>query len=470
MKILKKGLFVILCIVLFIVVFAASVVTKIVNTIGGDMFSAFALQGESAVELLAEDEVTKELIDVRYIKSDGTIDSSRQIMLYRPTGVDGDLPLIYIPHYAAEENTADFVSYIRHGWAVAAPYEFKNDYNFVLETDDLVFNNAALYALRHMDGIDNQRIAIVGGSAGGYMCMMLNGLQMGNTAAIANAPIVNAYFNFHEYFPLCDEVNRNGGAFTFLMPIQGLVSKSFQPINAVIGDDFERWEAVSAISMARAYSNPVVIVHNTSDILVPLDQLTHQHVYQESDGTLPKSYSALLPSGYPGILSSTFEELADPDELTVNYLAFENYHVEGDLPYADTLITINVNDDGAPTAKGSHSNPTMTGSLNIFPYLEDMFGRTLAGTEKLIPKKLLLLLERYQGKSIALPAHEGVDDAVYGSLAVYQQEVIDELAVWIHNNDYDTMDAAVKSAIDTLPLEEQEAYMVAWNEIGEFIK
>lgn len=207
------------------------------------------------------------------------MDNSRRIVLYKPTKANGDIPIIYIPHYSAEENTADFVAYIRHGWAVASPYDFKNEYNGTPETDDLVFNNAALYTIRHMEGIDRERIAIVGGSAGGYMSMMLNGLQMGTTAAIANCPIVNPYFNFHEYFPACDEVNLNCSLFDFTMPIQGIVSQSFQPVNKIIDDDIERWEAVFPINIARAYSNPVVIVHNTSDILVPVDQLTHQYTY-----------------------------------------------------------------------------------------------------------------------------------------------------------------------------------------------
>lgn len=52
-----------------------------------------------------------------------------------------------------------------------------------------------------------------------------------------------------------------------------------------------------------------------------------------------------------------------------------------------------------------------------------MFTQTLTETEQLTSEKLLLLLERYMGNSLALPAHEGVDDKVYGSLTVYQQEV-----------------------------------------------
>jgi hypothetical protein len=465
---MKKIGIVLLCIVLFIAVFAISAVSKVKNIFGGEVFTAFSQQGATAAEHLSESELTKELIEVSYIKEDGTVDTSRQIILYKPAGTEGNLPIIYIPHYAAEENTADFVSYIRHGWAVAAPYDVKNEYNGTLETDDLVFNNAALYAIRHMDGIDHQRIAVVGGSAGGYMSMMLNGLQMGTTASIANCPIVNAYFNFHEYFPACDDVNRNCGLFNFTMPIQGMVSQSFQPINKIIGDeDIDRWEAVSAVSMARDYSNPVVIVHNTSDILVPMDQITHEYTYEHNDGTLPKGFDCKLPSNYPGILSKTFVELANPEELTINYMKFDNLHVDGDLPFADTLITININDDGAPTAKGSHSNPGLTGSMNIFPYLEEMMNRSLAETEKLVPEKLLLLLERYQGKSVALPAHEGVDDTVYGSLAVYKQEVVDELNMWMYSHSKEEMDAVVKEAVSRLDNSEQASYIDAWEEILE---
>jgi len=463
MRFIKKSLWVILCVVIFIVVFLTSSVTKGIGIFGESIGYDFSLSGESDVKPLSEDEFTKEMMAVKYIKEDNTVDT-RNMILYRPTFGEGDIPVIYIPHYAAEENSSDFVSYIRHGWAVASP-EFESSYNGTLVADDLVFNNAALYTLRHMDGIDHQRIAIVGGSAGGYMSLMLNGLQMGTTAAIATAPIANAYFNCHEYFPACDEVNRSSGLFSIAMPIQLLVSKSFQPANEILGEDISRWEAVSPISLASSYSNPVVMAHNTSDILVPVDQITHQYTYEKNDGTLPEGFDCHLGTDYPGILSKTFEEMADPDELTIYYSKFEDMHVTGELPYADTLITININDDGAPTAKGSHANPAMTGSYDIFPYLEEMLDRTLAGTEELVPDKLLLLLERYQGNSIALPAHEGVDDTVYGSLAVYQQEVIDELGTWVDNHSEEEMDTAIRDAIAMLDEEEQRAYTEAWEEI-----
>lgn len=165
MKVLKKVLWIVLCVVLFIGVFAGSSYMKFTSLIGLGG-SGYTLQGIAAKTVISPDEITKETISVSYITNEGTVET-RPIILYRPKDAKGDLPLIYVPHYAIEENSADFQSYIKHGWAAASPV-FKEKYNGQLAGNDLVFNNAALFTLRHTEGIDRQRIAVVGGSAGGY--------------------------------------------------------------------------------------------------------------------------------------------------------------------------------------------------------------------------------------------------------------------------------------------------------------
>lgn len=181
-KVLSKTLWVVLYVVLFIAAFAISALCKFNSVMG--LGGNYTLQGAYA-DPLTDDEMSKEIIDIQYITNDGSIDT-RPVMLYKSKNVSGDLPLVFIPNYAAEENTQDFVSWIKNGWAVAATQDFKPvEYNAALVTDDLVFNNAALYTLRNMDGIDKQRIVIVGGSASGYMTMMLTQLQMGTTTSIA---------------------------------------------------------------------------------------------------------------------------------------------------------------------------------------------------------------------------------------------------------------------------------------------
>ena len=117
------------------------------------------------------------------------------------------------------------------------------------------------------------------------------------------------------------------------------------------------------------------------------------------------------------------------------------------MPYSERLLTINIFDDGPMSAKGSHTAPGTTGSMDTIPYLEETFSRALAGTEKLIPEKLLLLLERYHGDSKQLPAHVGIDDVAYGSLAIYQKEDIEELLWYVESHSLEELDASITSAL-----------------------
>ena len=95
-----------------------------------------------------------------------------------------------------------------------------------------------------------------------------------------------------------------------------------------------------------------------------------------------------------------------------------------------------------------------------------MFERGLAQNEILTSGKLILLLERYMGDSIQLPAHEGVDDSVYGSLAVYKQEIIEELACWTKSHSAEELDAAMNNAITEYGNNTNAVkYQESWKEI-----
>ncbi|MBQ4081467.1 MAG: prolyl oligopeptidase family serine peptidase, partial [Thermoguttaceae bacterium] len=228
---------------LFLGVFAAS---AFINTVSAaDLTGSGALRSEEE----SAGDFGREIISIAYINREGKVES-RPIVLYRPANASGDLPLVYVPHYPIDESAPVLKEYMARGWAAASPTEFKPEYNGQLADDNLVFNNAALYALRRRDGIDGQRIAVVGGSAGGYTALMLCELQMGVCAAVAHSPVANLYYNFAVYFRKCDELNAAAGEGGLPVPVQGMISSTFRPINdGFDGPDDPRWEALSPVAL-----------------------------------------------------------------------------------------------------------------------------------------------------------------------------------------------------------------------------
>ena len=461
-KIFRKIAWSILCVVIFLVVFGISTAVKLSSLTGIDT-NSFTLQRKATEAVKYEGDILREKYSISYITNEGTIDE-RHIIVIKPAGVVGNLPLIYIPHYEIDENTVDFHQYMNHGWAVASPV-FSNEYNSEVTGNDLVFNNAALYHIRHMNGIDKERIAIVGGSAGGYMSLMLNMLQMGTCASIANSPIANVYYNLYVYFHACDELNKASSFNSITMPIQMLISKSFRPNLDNFPDvwDADRWAALSPVGLAKCISNPVVVNHYTGDILVPVDQITKKYTYSERNKAFPIDFPIEMRSDYPGILSHSLEEEADPDEICVQYYKLENQNVDMEMTASDKLLTINIFDDGPMNPKGTHTAPKTTGNLDTMKFLEEMFEKTLKGTEKAESAKLILMLERYAGESVQLPPHEDIDDTLYGSLAVYRKEVIEEFKSFVENNSFEVLDDQMEKAI--INSKDPVKMSQIWNEV-----
>jgi hypothetical protein len=462
------------------------------ETNGVDYAKQLSLQTASEnLELLTN--VEQKRMDISFIDKDGNV-VSRLIRLYVPQNVAEPMPLIYIPHYEMTEDSSELRQYLAEGWMVASPTEFDNAYNGKLTDDDLVFNNAALYTLRNMPEVDKERIAIVGGSAGGYMTLMLDTQQMGICASIANSPISNVYFNFYQYFKEGKKINSgkmgtamlkgiwraltvpgspagqflNGMTEGLPVPILGMVTDMFLPIlnNFPDPEDTARWEAFSPVGLAGCFSSPMVINHFTSDILVPVDQISQEYTYAKNGESMPGGFKTRLDESNPGVLGHSLQEELASKQTTLNHIIVNDPDEDITMTFdAEKLYTFNIYDDGATQAYGSHRATTGAGKVDQMPYLREMMNRTNAKTEVLTNKKLLLLLERYQGKSVQLPAHTGVDDSVYGSLAIYQKEIVEEFSQWADNHSKEELNSSVETAISTLGKDKQSVYTEAWSSI-----
>ena len=410
-------------------------------------------------------------LEVPYITKEKKVDT-RYVQVVMPEGASQPMPLIYVPHYEMGEDSQELRDYLEKGWAVACPAEFKNEYNKTITDDDLVFNNAALYTLRHREEFDKNRICLVGGSAGAYMTMMLNGLQLGHCASIANGAINNVYFNVDHYFVKANELNmkafaslaaqkaqeetkaesvekedekaEENPALALLKSLQALplpflaaLNGSFSPVanNFPKKEDPSKWEALSPVGIADSFCSPIMMNHSTSDVLVPVDQITKKYTYEKPGDSLPEDFDARLPKSFPGKLKYSLEECLPEYAVRTECFVVPETDEDTVLPYdSSKQFNINIFDDGPIEGYGTHSSRMGGGRRLDVPYLEEMFKKGAAETCQLTTAMLKRLLLRYQGESIALPACVDVDDNAYGSLAIYQKEICEELAQWIENH------------------------------------
>ena len=235
-------------------------------------------------------------------------------------------------------------------------------------------------------------------------------------------------------------------------------------------NDVKRWEAFSPVALTHTFNTPIVINHATSDVLVPIDQLTRQFTYDTEGETMPKNISTRLNAHNFGVLGKSLEDMLPKEQTEIQLIKVSNPNADSELPFnADKMFNIVVYDDGKTQAWGNHTSTGGTGLVNDVAYLKAMIDKGLKNNEILTNGKLLLLLARYQGNSVQLPAHKNADETVYGSLAMYQQEVVAHLQTWADNHSFDELDLAVKTAIASQP-EKQAENAKAWNEIAQKLK
>ncbi len=414
--------------------------------------------------------VTEQEMVVPYINKAGVV-AYGMIKIYFPADTSQAVPLVYVPHYEAGEYSLEAVNYLQHGWAVASPLDLYGTINSTLLEDDLVFNNAALYTLRHLPEIDSQRIALAGNSAGGYTALMLDALQLGNCACVANYAMVNPYDTFTRYFPQVDQWNARSlrkaqPGDTPLFPIAGQVSATFAGIqnNMPANKDYAQWEALSPIGLCCDLSAPVMENHYTSDVLIPASQIVDWTGYAQAGESVPNGFSTALPEKN-GSLGQSLAERLPANSTHIGRIAIETPFDEITLTYDPAaFFNINLLDDGPVEAGSGHYTHADYVFKDDSVFLTDMFARTLTNAEVLTADKAVLLLHRYMGVSAQLPVHYGVDETVYGSLSVYRAEITEELARYVQNHSYAELEAVVQLAMQLYP--EDILIVQAWTELA----
>jgi hypothetical protein len=334
-----------------------------------------------------------------------------QARIFLPPQVRRDpkarVPLVHNAGY--ELDAAGAASLVAKGWVVSTPHAHPR--NPLDRGPNL--DIALLHADRALPCVDDAKVMIQGGSAGGYMTLMLAAETFPLISATPMVPPVNWGYNaayFLHNRALATAIPPGGK--TPAMPVLTAVVALADSGRKTMGDDTDAdsWLMSSPISQLESITAPVQVLWSTGDMLVPVDQVGAQFLRAPKAGVYPEGFTssisalmkrpqtgATLLDLLPGSAYETFlvpvpsgaPSLTDGKPLTGTAPALG-------MPFSqDRVWSIVVVDEGPPVPAAGHFcywfNP------NYAPFMEWALARGITADQLTAPK-LTRLMVRLQGR------------------------------------------------------------------------
>ena len=335
-------------------------------------------------------------------------------------------------HYELDPGGAEHLC--KEGWLVVTPHygDPAKKTGYVLELapgDSLNLSNALIQWVRRLPFVDRTRLFVAGGSAGGYMALMMGAHNFPVNAILADFPVVNWAYNIN-YFEANSGVTKYHelkDAKESPMPVLCAVSMLTDWAYGVFGKDLasDAYYFDNPIASLECITSPVLLTTATGDLLVPIEQTARAYARELEPGKCPEGYTRdLAKLGPTERTRASLTDLLPKDAFRVFLLPLpEGLHeydrgsLDEQAKFAskaprverqwarDCQWNINILDEGPPIATSAHSryawNLAATGFCEAY--------RNAAATPQVLaPAKLALLMQRYEGKlAYAVPLAGG---------------------------------------------------------------
>ncbi|MCX5759430.1 MAG: prolyl oligopeptidase family serine peptidase [Candidatus Hydrogenedentes bacterium] len=403
-------------------------------TASGDMpdaqFMRSVVQSESGfagaatvVDSAAKDKVCYITVDVPYRDVQGKEKMGRGRLMARRKDLESGklLPPYCNVHYELDPGAAQYLC--KDGWVVMTPHygdpDKKTGYKLELAPGDSYnLSNALIQWVRRLPFIDRSRLFIAGGSAGGYMALVMGAQNFPVDAILADFPVVNWAYNIN-YF----EANIGVTKYRELkdakdspMPVLCAVSMLTDWAYGVFGKDLtsDAYYYDNPISCLDRITCPVLLTTATGDLLVPIEQTARSHACPLEPGKCPEGYMRDIAKLAPTEKTRmSLEEVLPKDVYEIFVLPLPkglHEYDHGDLgaqaklsqkakrverPWSkERQWNIVILDEGPPIATSAHSryawNIAATGYLKAHR-------NSRATPQVLTPAKLAWLMHRYEG-------------------------------------------------------------------------
>lgn len=208
-----------------------------------------------------------------------TLETPARAKLYVPETVrkGGKLPLVYSAGYELDDLSA--AGWIEKGYAVATPAGLDRIPLARTQNADV----ALLHIVRALPFVDDARVVIVGGSAGGWMAFMLAAETFPLAGVAPDVAPMNWGYNA-AYL-----LHQKDGLWARVPALFG-IRPMIEPCLKVYGEDVndKTWFLHSPIAHLPTITCPVSAVWTTADMLVPIDQIGERWVHPFAPSDFPK--------------------------------------------------------------------------------------------------------------------------------------------------------------------------------------
>lgn len=334
---------------------------------------------------------------------------SAQARLFLPAALRSDpgarLPLMCNAGYEADPDSV--AGLLAQGIIVSTPHAHEE--NPLGRGPNL--DIALLHAVRALTCIDNERVMIQGGSAGGYAALMLAAEAFPVLCVMPGVPPVNWGYNA-AYF------SRNGAQAARIDPATGEPSMRVLTVVLPIGQaglvslgpdtDADCWLMASPLAHLGTLTAPIQAVWSTADMLVPVDQIGPQFVRGRDRDLFPEDFTTDLSQlmGRPETRRTLMDSLPDqtyevfvvpvPEAPILEYeIEPDGPHVPIDLPFSrERSWSIVIIDEGPAQPDCGHFRHAVLGNNEAFRAWALERG---LGAAQLTREQLRRLMMRYQG-------------------------------------------------------------------------
>ncbi|MBC8117804.1 MAG: acetylxylan esterase, partial [Candidatus Saccharimonas sp.] len=324
-------------------------------------------------------------------------------------------PLFYAAGYEMDDATA--LGHVGRGFVVVNPR--------ALEANPLVRtvkpDSALLHIARSLPFVDDARVIVAGGSAGGYITLMLAAETFPLAGAAPDVPPVNWGYNA-AFFLQRENGESRKDANGPKTPVFDVIVPIVRQAEKVYGTDQSdmTYFRHSPLAHVSTITCPVSVYWSTADMLVPIDQVGAAWVRPFDAAKYPPGFTFApdkLTTSPEGRLRMTdvlkeqdYEVFLLTEEKVKQQLAASTASKKpADLPISATKQwSITIVDEGAPETQVGHTKYPVPWSQQKF-ITERAAGKI--GTSQLTAPKLERLMDRYAGREWLPTKLKHLDDA-----------------------------------------------------------